>query len=96
MGDAGVPERGNGSPLTPKRVGIREFRGGFSGFMREVRQGASLVVTSRNEVVAIIRPPDPATPPRRHPGSLRGKIRMSPDFETLPADVLSAMEGDGS
>jgi prevent-host-death family protein len=81
-------------PPAPKRVGIREFRGNFSGFMRQVRQGASFVVTSRDEVVAIIQPPDrPARQPRQ-PGTLRGKIRMSPDFDTLPPDILATLVGD--
>ncbi|WP_254070611.1 type II toxin-antitoxin system Phd/YefM family antitoxin [Acidisphaera sp. L21] len=75
-----------------KRVGVREFRGNFAGFMREVRYGSSFIVTSRDEVVAIIQPPQP--PPRRQPGALRGKIQLPPDFDTLPPDVLDAMEGN--
>jgi len=78
-----------------KRIGVREFRGNFSGFMRQVRQGSSFIVTSRDQVVAIIHPPEPPKRPQRHPGTLRGKIRMAPDFDTLPRDLLAAMEGDG-
>ncbi len=82
-------------PPPATRVGVREFRGNFSGFMRQVRHGFSFIVTSRDEVVAIIQPPQPPLPPRRKPGTLRGKIRMTPDFDTLPPDVLAAMEGEG-
>lgn len=78
-----------------KRIGVREFRGNFSGFMRQVRHGASFIVTSRDEVVAIIQPPHPPPRPQRLPGTLRGKIRMPADFDTLPTDLLAAMEGDG-
>jgi antitoxin (DNA-binding transcriptional repressor) of toxin-antitoxin stability system len=60
--------------------------------MRQVRQGASFIVTSRDEVVAIIQPPQPPAPPRRQPGALRGKIHLAPDFDTLPANILAAME----
>ncbi len=77
----------------PKRIGVREFRANFSGLMRQVRHGASFIVTSRDETVAIINPPQSPVPPRRQPGSLRGKIHMAPDFDTLPTDILAAMEG---
>jgi prevent-host-death family protein len=53
------------------RVGVQEFRGNFSGYMRQVRHGSSFIVTSRDEVVAIIQPPK--SPARRLPA------RESPD-----------------
>ena len=81
-------------PSPARRVGVREFRGNFSGFMRQVRHGASFIVTSRDDVVAIIQPPQGPLPPRRQPGTLRGKIQMSADFDLLPPDVLAAMEGE--
>jgi antitoxin (DNA-binding transcriptional repressor) of toxin-antitoxin stability system len=64
--------------------------------MRQVRRGASFIVTSRDEVVALIQPPHPPARPPRQPGRLRGRIEMAPDFDTLPADILAAMEGDGA
>jgi prevent-host-death family protein len=81
------------TPQRPaQRIGVREFRGNFSGFMRQVRHGASFIVTSRDEAVAIILPPQSPARPRRQPGTLRGKIHMAPDFDTLPAEILAAME----
>jgi prevent-host-death family protein len=80
-------------PPAAKRIGVREFRGNFSGFMRQVRHGSSFIVTSRDEVVAIIQPPQPLL--HRQPGTLRGKIRMAPDFDLLPPDILATMEGEG-
>ncbi len=77
----------------PRRVGVREFRGNLTGFLREVRQGCSFLVTSHDEVLAEIRPPPKTVRPRRQPGALRGQIHMAPDFDTLPPDVLAAMEG---
>lgn len=79
---------------SPQRVGVREFRGNLTGYLRQARQGASFLVMSRDQVVAEIRPPPATERPRRQPGALRGKIRMAPDFDTLPPDVLAAMEGD--
>ena len=79
------------SPRAPRKVGVREFRGNFAGFMRQVRHGASFAVTARNEVIAIVLPPQPS--PRRRPGTLRGQIEMAPDFDVLPSELLAAMEG---
>ncbi len=78
----------------PRRVGVREFRGKLSDFLRQARSGETFLITSHDEVLAEIRPPPPAERPRRRLGLLRGKIRMAPDFDTLPPDVLAAMEGD--
>ena len=30
----------------------------------------------------------------RTPGALKGRIRMAPDFDTLPEEMLAAMEGE--
>lgn len=86
------PDRDDTAPL--RRLGVREFRADMAGFLRQVRQGSAFLITSRDEVLAELRPPSDAARPRRHPGALRGRIRMAPDFDALPPDLLSAMEGD--
>jgi hypothetical protein len=49
---------------------------------------------SHDQVLAEVGPSrQPERPPRR-PGALRGKTRIAPDFDRLPADVLAAMEGE--
>jgi antitoxin (DNA-binding transcriptional repressor) of toxin-antitoxin stability system len=78
----------------PKRIGVREFRGNLSGFLRQANQGGSFLIMSHDQVLAEVRPPPQAERPPRRPGSLRGKIRMVPDFDALPPDVLAAMEGE--
>ena len=78
----------------PRRVGVREFRGNLSGFLRQARQGGSFLIVSHDQVVAEVRPPPQAERRRRQGGALRGKIEMAPDFDTLPPDVLAAMEGE--
>ena len=79
----------------PRRVGVREFRADLAGFLRQARDGASFLITSHDRVLAEVRPPPQAERPRRRPGALRDKIRMAPDFDALPPDVLAAVEGDG-
>jgi antitoxin (DNA-binding transcriptional repressor) of toxin-antitoxin stability system len=76
------------------RVGVRELRANLSGLLRQARQGTSILVMSRNEVIAEIWPPSGVERPRRVPGVLKGKIRMAEDFDQLPDDILSAMEGN--
>ena len=75
-----------------RRVGVRELRADLTGFLRQVRHGASFLVTSHDQVLAEIRPPGRTEQPRRQPGALRGRIKLAPDFDTLPPDVLKAME----
>jgi antitoxin (DNA-binding transcriptional repressor) of toxin-antitoxin stability system len=77
----------------PRRVGVREFRGNLTEFLRQARLGRSFLVMSRDQVLAEVGPPPPEARPVRRPGALRGKIWMTPDFDALPADVLDAMEG---
>jgi antitoxin (DNA-binding transcriptional repressor) of toxin-antitoxin stability system len=78
----------------PQKVGVREFRGNLTAFLRQVRQGRTLLVTSHDQVVAELHPPAAQHRPARRPGALRGKIHMGADFDQLPEDVLDAMDGD--
>lgn len=82
-------------PLKP-HVGVRDLRGNLSGYLRQTRQGASFLIVSHGEVVAELRPAEPPARLPRQPGRLRGQIRMAPDFDTLPADLLAAMTGEDS
>lgn len=77
-------------------MGIREFCGNLPGFLLQVRQGSSFLVTSRGEVVALVQPPQPPAQPPRQPGTLRGKARMTADFDIPPDDVLASMENSAA
>jgi len=79
----------------PERVGAREFRGNPTEYLRQARQGRSFLVMSHDQVLAEVVPPRRVERPPRRAGALRGKIRIAPDFDRLPAEVLAAMEGEG-
>jgi antitoxin (DNA-binding transcriptional repressor) of toxin-antitoxin stability system len=81
--------------MPPTRVGVREFRENLTDYLRQARQGASFLITSHDQVVAELCPPPQSQLSPRQPGALRGRIRMAADFDTLPPDVLGAMEGEG-
>jgi antitoxin (DNA-binding transcriptional repressor) of toxin-antitoxin stability system len=78
---------------SPRRVGVREFRGNLTSFLKRVEDGERFVLTSHHKVVAEIGPPSKDTVVRR-PGALRGKIKVAEDFDSLPADVLRSMEDE--
>ncbi|KON62654.1 hypothetical protein KOEU_33040 [Komagataeibacter europaeus] len=42
---------------SPQKIGVREFRGNLTAYLRQVRQGSTILVTSHDQVVAELRPP---------------------------------------
>lgn len=76
-------------------IGIRELRQGLSDYLRRASQGTSIIVTSRNKVIAQIGPPPPAaTLPRRGLGAMKGKIRIADDFDRWPDDIQAGFEAE--
>ena len=69
------------------------MRGKLTHYLRAARSGTSILVTSREAVIAEIRAPATEHRPPRKPGALRGAIVMADDFETLPDELIDAMEG---
>jgi len=81
-------------PSPPRQVGVRAFRANLTALLREASGGRSLLITAHGKVLAELRPPPAAAPAPRRPGALRGRIRMAPDFDATPEDMLAAMEGE--
>lgn len=85
------PEHDKPSAAT-RRVEMADFRDDVAGYLRQVREGASFVITWDDEVVAELHPPSP--PPKlapREPGRMRGKIWMADDFDTWPEGFIDEM-----
>ncbi|HET7316699.1 MAG TPA: type II toxin-antitoxin system prevent-host-death family antitoxin [Sphingomicrobium sp.] len=74
------------------KVGIRELRSSLSDFIKRARNGHVIRITSRNEVVAELRPAGAVKHVRRMPGTLKGKIRIAADFDELPKETVEAFE----
>jgi prevent-host-death family protein len=76
------------------KVGIRNFRSNLGGFLRRARNGEVIVLTSHDKEVAEIHAAKPGMEnARRRPGTLKGRIKIAPDFDTLPDELLDAFEG---
>ncbi|WP_166116178.1 MULTISPECIES: type II toxin-antitoxin system Phd/YefM family antitoxin [Acetobacteraceae] len=88
-----MSEQLSGSQSAPLKIGVREFRGNLTAYLRQARQGSTILVTSHDEIVAELRPPSPSYRPRRQPGGLRGRIKLSDDFDETPQDMLDSMDG---
>jgi prevent-host-death family protein len=77
----------------PARVGIRELRSNLSRYLQRAQDGQVIEVTSRDAVVAELRPvAQPKRGASRKPGALKGRIRIGPDFDTLPPELIDAFE----
>ena len=82
-----------GRPVT--EIGVRELRENLAAYMSQVKDGATILITSHDKIIAELRPPAPELRPRRQPGTLKGKIWIAPDFDATPQDMLDSIEGDG-
>lgn len=74
-----------------KSVQVREFRENLARFLREAERGEEIVIMTRDKPVARLIPPGPLAP--RLFGLMRGKIKMAPDFDVTPQEIIDAMEG---
>lgn len=66
----------------------------LSRLIDRVNEGEDVVITRHGRPVARLVP-GPAERPRRKLGTLKGKVRMSEDFDApLPDDLLDLFEGE--
>ena len=77
-----MPDTAENAP-SPRRIGIREFRGNLNAVLKDVQAGQAFVLTSHNKAVAEVRPAQQVAFERR-PGALRGRVKLAEDFVTWP------------
>lgn len=81
----------------PRKVNFREFRTNLSTYLREVHDGAEIVVTSHGKEVARVVPPASIAEQRAKLfGMFKGRLQMAPDFDETPAELIDEMEGGGA
>ena len=74
------------------RVGVRELRSKLTYYLNLAREGTTVLVTSRDAVVAELKPPAPDALPPRKGGMMKGEIRMAEDFNTWPDEIIESFE----
>ena len=75
------------------QVNIHEAKTHLSRLLEEVEAGEEVIIARNGKPVARLAPIQVIDKPRR-PGSLRGRIRMSEDFDALlPDEIQKAFEG---
>ncbi len=74
-------------------VNMHEAKTNFSKLVKRVEAGEEVIVARAGEPVAkIIAYTEPKKP--RVPGSMKGKIWISPDFDELPPEIAEAFGVD--
>jgi prevent-host-death family protein len=75
-----------------RTVKIHEAKTHLSRLLERVEKGEEIMIARGDRPVARLVPV--SAPPRR-PGRLKGRIRMSRDFDApLPPDLLAAFRGE--
>jgi prevent-host-death family protein len=76
-----------------KAVNIHEAKTHFSRLVERAAKGEEIVIARAGRPLARLVPLAPPTRPRR-PGLLKGRIRISKDFDApLPRAIARAFEG---
>ena len=76
------------------KVGVRELRGKLGDYLRRARNGSRFLIVSRGRPIAELTAPTTTEEqkPLRKLGLLDGKIRIEPDWDQWPEDVLQSFE----
>ena len=72
-----------------KTVGVREAKAKLSELIDLALRGEEVTISRHGAGVVRLVP----VALRRQPGSLRGRIRMAPDFDETPEELIDAFEG---
>ena len=64
---------------------VAEAKAQFSDLVRKALAGEEVIIAKDNKPLLKLVPLEPVTGPRK-PGSAKGKIRMSADFDKTPED----------
>lgn len=74
-------------------INIQEAEVAFSELLNRVSRGEEITITQDGVAIARLVPVN-QNPPQRIPGSAKGLITISPDFDApLPDDILASFEG---
>jgi prevent-host-death family protein len=72
---------------------IHEAKTNFSKLVERVAAGEEIIIGKAGKPVARLVPYK-ESPGKRKPGAWKGKVWISPDFDTLPPDLQAAFDGE--
>ena len=70
---------------------ITEAKAQLSALVERAASGEEIVICKAGKAVAVLVAYNPSTG-ARHPGRLRGKVKIAEDFDALPEDIADAFE----
>lgn len=73
---------------------VTEAKAHLSELLDRVARGEEVILSRAGRPVAVLQPYRQSGEPRR-PGSLRGQVRMAPDFDVLPPEIAEAFGAAG-
>jgi len=76
-------------------MNIHQAKTHLSRLLVEVQSGREVVITKAGRPIAKLVPYT-GHAERRTPGGWQGLVRISPDFDELPVEIIDAFEGRGT
>jgi len=76
------------------QVNIHDAKTHFSRLVERAERGEEIVIGRAGKPVAKLVPYREEHSLPRTPGGWEGQVRMAPDFDDLPAELVEAFEGD--
>ncbi|MDQ3751383.1 MAG: type II toxin-antitoxin system Phd/YefM family antitoxin [Actinomycetota bacterium] len=74
-------------------VNVHEAKTNFSRLLDRVSRGEQIVIGRAGKPVAKLVPYSEASGPRS-PGAWKGRVKITPDFDDLPAELTAAFLGE--
>jgi prevent-host-death family protein len=74
-------------------VNMHEAKSNLSKLVEEALAGEEVVIARAGNPVVRLLPIQRDTRPRE-PGRLKGQVRIAPDFDATPEEVIRTFEGD--
>lgn len=76
-------------------VNIHEAKTHFSRLVERVSRGEEIVIGKAGKPIAKLVPYTEASGPRS-PGAWKGRVKIAPDFDDLPAELAAAFRGESA
>ncbi len=77
--------------MTAKQVNVHAAKTHLSRLLEDVEAGEEIVLARAGRPVARLVPFKPSKQPRT-PGLWRGRVRLAPDFDVTPDELISTFE----